>query len=476
VRATDAGGLSVDVPLAVTAVPVNDAPTTAGLPAVSVAEDAAPTAVALTSRFADPEDGAAGLTYSIVGNTNPALFASASISGGALTLGYVPDVSGSATLRVRATDGGGLWVESDLAVTVAPVNDAPTFVAGSSVTVPSDAGPQTVTGWATTMSRGPADEAGQALSFEVTTDSPLMFAVQPGIDPATGTLTFTPIAGVSGTATVTVVLRDNGGGTDASAPATFAITLTTSALPPGVQVIGTELVITGGSGADSITVSTISGGNGSNGAKITGTINGQSVNKTFRQTLTRVRVNADGGNDTVNFANSWSVPTVVVAGAGDDSVRGGAGADLILGGDGQDNLQGYNGDDDVDGGAGDDSITGGLGRDVLWGGTGNDTIQGGDGNDFLIGGLGADELYGQNDHDIVVGGSAATRNPADSLRTVLTDWDPLVTGIYVDLRARLAVSDDPASSDRLQGDADTDWFWSWDLTDVLDLGPGEQRN
>ena len=41
VRATDSGGLSVDVPLIVTVTPVNDAPTTTGLPSVAVLEDAA---------------------------------------------------------------------------------------------------------------------------------------------------------------------------------------------------------------------------------------------------------------------------------------------------------------------------------------------------------------------------------------------------------------------------------------------------
>ena len=131
----------------------------------------------------------------------------------------------------------------------------------------------------------------------------------------------------------------------------------------------------------------------------------------------------------------------------------------------------------MDGGAGNDSVTGGLGRDLIFGGTGDDTLQGGDGNDFLIGGLGADQLYGQNGFDILVGGLAAVRDVVnDSLRKVLDDWNPAAPGIYDALRARLAVTDDPASADRLQGDADTDWFWSSDPLDTLDLAPGEQRN
>jgi Ca2+-binding RTX toxin-like protein len=437
--------------------------------------------VTLTGSFADVEDGPSGLAHSVVGNTNPGLFGSVSVANGVLTLNYTPNVSGTATLTVRATDGGGLWVETPIAVTVRPVNDAPTFTAGPNVTVASDAGPQSAAGWATAISGGPVNETGQALAFAVSTDSPLLFAVQPAINRATGALTFTPVAGASGTATVTVVLRDDGGtadgGTDSSTPVTFTITLTPPALPPGVQVIGTELVVTGAGGSDSVTLTTVSGGNGSNGVKVTGTINGQSVNKTFKQTLTRIRVSTGGGNDTVTIADGITLPTVVDAGAGDDSIKGGGGPDLIFGGNGNDTINGAGGDDDVDAGAGNDSVIGGLGRDLVLGQAGDDTVQGGDGNDFLIGGLGADQLFGQNGDDILVAGSAAVRDPlSDSLRKVLTDWDPAVTGIHVGLRGRLAVTDDPTSADRLQGDAGTDWFWSGDPLDVLDLGPGEQQN
>jgi hypothetical protein len=38
------------------------------------------------------------------------------------------------------------------------------------------------------------------------------------------------------------------------------------------------------------------------------------------------------------------------------------------------------------------------------------------------------------------------------------------------------MTDDLASVDRLQGDTGTDWFWSQDPFDILDIGPGEQQN
>ena len=46
---------------------------------------------------------------------------------GSLTLDYAAAQNGTADITVRATDAGGLWVESTFTVTVNPVNDAPVF-------------------------------------------------------------------------------------------------------------------------------------------------------------------------------------------------------------------------------------------------------------------------------------------------------------------------------------------------------------
>ncbi|HEY2163697.1 MAG TPA: Ig-like domain-containing protein, partial [Gemmatimonadaceae bacterium] len=91
-----------------------------------------------------------------------------------------------------------------------------------------NAGAQTVAGWATAISAGPPDEAGQMLSFDVSNNNNALFAAQPSID-ATGKLTYTSAPDVFGTATVTVQLHDNGGtangGVDASAAQTFTLTV-----------------------------------------------------------------------------------------------------------------------------------------------------------------------------------------------------------------------------------------------------------
>ena len=110
-----------------TITPTNDTPTTTDIADVSVTEDAPNTVIDLFAAFADTEDADALLTYTVTINTNPTLFTSTATDAvaGTLTLDYAPSANGMADITVRATDTGGLWVESTFTVTVNPVNDAP---------------------------------------------------------------------------------------------------------------------------------------------------------------------------------------------------------------------------------------------------------------------------------------------------------------------------------------------------------------
>lgn len=105
----------------------NDAPTTAGFAAVNVDEDAADEVLSLFDAFEDAEDDDGDLVYSIFANTNPDLFEYVDIDGvlGELTLDFAYDKFGDALLTVRATDSGGLFVDTTVAVSVASTNQAP---------------------------------------------------------------------------------------------------------------------------------------------------------------------------------------------------------------------------------------------------------------------------------------------------------------------------------------------------------------
>ena len=111
----------------------------------------------------------------------------------------------------------------------APANVAPTFVAGANQIAAEDAGAQSIAAWATSISPGPVSEAGQIVNFVATNDNPGLFDVQPSVSP-TGLLSFTSAPNAFGTATITVVLHDNGGtaigGIDTSSPQQFTIAVT----------------------------------------------------------------------------------------------------------------------------------------------------------------------------------------------------------------------------------------------------------
>jgi hypothetical protein len=144
-----------------------------------------------------------------------------------------PDLRTSGTLNVNSDVNGGRTSFSaatgTITLVVTPVNDAPSFTGGADQVVLKDGAAQTVSAWATDISAGPSDEAGQALNFIADNDNHALFSTQPAIS-VDGTLTYTPAAGAIGSATVSVSLHDDGGtadgGVDTSAVQTFTIVVT----------------------------------------------------------------------------------------------------------------------------------------------------------------------------------------------------------------------------------------------------------
>ncbi len=130
----DGNGGSDTATVDLTVNPVNDTPTTSGISDVVVDEDSAPTNINLHAAFGDIEDLDSDLTYSISDNTNLGLFNGTPIVGGTLTLNYAADANGTADITVRATDTGGLYVETTFGVTINPVNDNPVAVDDNALT------------------------------------------------------------------------------------------------------------------------------------------------------------------------------------------------------------------------------------------------------------------------------------------------------------------------------------------------------
>ena len=266
VTVTDSGGTpnggadtSAVQTFTITVNPVNDAPTATGSSPTTVLEDAGLQVVTGWAGFiAGPanESSQSALGWSVSNLTQTSgnlTFTTAPVVDTAGNLFYepAPDTNGTVTFQLTVQDNGGGTDTSAPAgpftITVTAVNDVPSFSAGPAVTVPWAAGAQSIASWATGISAGPSDESAQALAFAVTNNTnAALFSVQPAVS-STGTLSFTPTANASGSATITLQLADNGGtangGVDTSATQSFDIVIDSS---PDIELLRGVSTITNG--------------------------------------------------------------------------------------------------------------------------------------------------------------------------------------------------------------------------------------
>ncbi len=231
-RATDESGAFVEDSFQITVNAINNAPIVVNpLDDLVLTEDSGVKVIRTNELEAfndlDLFTNGDSLTISVASNSNPQLVTT-SMSGPYALLNLAPHATGTATLKIRATDSTGAWVEDEVTVTVVQVNDPPAFTAGSDITAIADGSPRTVAGWATAISAGPADEADQTLAFEIVGNTHAdLFEVAPTVA-GDGTLSYQLKAGAEGTATISVRLKDNGGtssgGADLADAQTFEIT------------------------------------------------------------------------------------------------------------------------------------------------------------------------------------------------------------------------------------------------------------
>lgn len=150
--------------------------------------------------------------------TSPELFAyGPEISPvGTLTFTPAPDASGIAYINVTLHDDGGIDYGGDFTsdmqqftIEILPTNDQPTFTVGPNQEVLEGAGYQVVPQWATNISAGSEDEKDQTIQFKLETNNPGLFVREPAVN-TDGTLHYELKDNVSGVASVTIYLEDNG--------------------------------------------------------------------------------------------------------------------------------------------------------------------------------------------------------------------------------------------------------------------------
>lgn len=213
------GTTATDGTLTVEVVGEDDPPVAADDTA-TVLEDGT-TTVDVLANDSDPD----GDALSIVSVSLPG--ATTSTGPGGVTVTPDADANGTLTGSVTITDGT-TDATSTLTVDVTAVNDAPTITPGPDVAISASAGPQTIPAWATDITPGPADEAGQTLGVTIDTTRTSIYDTLPALDLATGDLSFELGAGETGSSTVTITLTDDGG-TDDGGVDTTVVTMTISA-------------------------------------------------------------------------------------------------------------------------------------------------------------------------------------------------------------------------------------------------------
>ncbi|HEY2916105.1 MAG TPA: tandem-95 repeat protein [Candidatus Limnocylindrales bacterium] len=236
------GTLSSQATVDVHVIPVNDVPSFTAGAGQTVLEDSGAFSLPgwATNLSVGPADEQSTQTLSVLldSNDNSGLFSAAPAVSSTGTLTFTPaaNANGVAHVVFKAHDNGGTsngGVDTSagqaVTITVTSVNDAPSFTAGSDPTVFEDSGAFSQPTWATAITAGP-NEAGQSVSFQVTSnDNPGLFAAGPAVS-ASGTLTFTPAADAFGVANLTIVAKDSGntnnGGSNTSAGAAVVVTVT----------------------------------------------------------------------------------------------------------------------------------------------------------------------------------------------------------------------------------------------------------
>ena len=255
--------------------------------------ESTPVIIAALLNDSDPDGNP--LTLAGVAATNGVAF----ISDGTNVL-FTPDASfvGTASVGYTVSDGHGGTADGLITITVTLVNDPPTIDPIKDVVVDEGAGLQTVN--LTGISAGPTNES-QTITITATSDNPSVIpnpTVNYTSPDLTGTLTFTPAANAFGTATITVVVQDNGGTANGGINAvtnTFTVTVNSVNDAPTLNPLG-DLVLDEGAGLQTVNLTGISAG---------------PTNESQTITITATSDNTSlVPNPTVNYANPDSTGTL----------------------------------------------------------------------------------------------------------------------------------------------------------------------
>ncbi len=313
------------VQVAVTVTSVNDTPTLDVInnPA-AILEDAGAQTINLAGISAGGGESQTLTITATSNNTalipNPTVTYTSPNATGSLSYTPVANASGTATITVTVQDNGGTansavdLLTRTFTVTVTSVNDTPTLdVINNPAAILEDAGAQTIN--LAGISAGGGES--QTLTVTATSDNTALIpnpTVNYTSPNATGSLSYTPVANASGTATITVTVTDNGGtanGATNTIARTFTVAVTSVNDTPTLDVINNPAAILEDAGAQTINLAGISAGGGeSQTLTITATSNNTALIP--NPTVTYTSPNTTGSLSYTPVANASGTATITV--------------------------------------------------------------------------------------------------------------------------------------------------------------------
>lgn len=152
IRSVDQGGLATEKVFLINVTNVNESPVDIALSQLSIAENSVANSTVGTFSTSDPDSGSS-FAYSLVTGTGDSDNTSFSITGGTLktAVSFDFEAKPSYSIRVRSTDQGGLYTEKSFTITVVDVNESPTDIALSHLSIAEDAGLNASVGSLTTV-------------------------------------------------------------------------------------------------------------------------------------------------------------------------------------------------------------------------------------------------------------------------------------------------------------------------------------
>jgi VCBS repeat-containing protein len=394
VTASDGALTSTSQAVAITVTNVNENPAFTSATTASVAENQT-AAIDVNANDGDGGAADAGVTYSLTGGADQALF-NIDTNSGVVTFKNAPDfetpgdngTNNVYDIQVTANDTVNTAAQS-IAITVTDVNEN---TGGGGGTTP----PTTTTTTTTTTGTGTGSTTSNTASNTGSTPTTTSLVQNTGGNGNTITATLpgstsitsegpstaqTPIE--AGTTLIEGITgRGTTSGTNLVSGAQGFLNKLSSTTTLDVRTIvptttstslSDPIVITGSTSSTQSEAFVIDMRNLPSGSTL------QLDNIEFASIIGSATVNGGAGN---NYVTADESSQFISLGVGDDILFAGAGNDTVGSGGGDDDLYGEDGNDYVFGGIGNDTVNGGAGNDHLAGNEGDDVLFGGTGRDY----------------------------------------------------------------------------------------------